>query len=72
MSSNWDRFNEAIDLPYFTLEEQARVDKVFKKYQERYDPIGAKARRSKTWAFPKLKREQYLDLQKKIRDAENA
>lgn len=70
MGSNWDRFDEVDDLPFFTLEERERIDRKYDEMQRRYDPVAAERRRNRTFVFGR--RHDEYDAGKKIRDAEVA
>lgn len=68
--SNWEKFDEADDVPFLTTEERKRLQRNFKRLQDRCDPIGAKLRDS--GYIPFTRREDDYDMGKKIRDAEDA
>lgn len=53
------------DMPMFSNEERARINKVYKEYRDKYDPAT-----SSSFAMRGLPREESMDLAKKIRDAE--
>lgn len=68
---NWDRFDEADKVPFFTQEERARITRIHNMMQDKYDPIAARLRTERR--LPNYsQRERGLDSFKKIWDAEDA
>lgn len=70
MPNNWDRFDDQDELPFFTLEERERIDRVYRELQRKYDPVMAEAHRTGRMAF--TSREEDADYKKRLRDAEMA
>ena len=70
MATNWDRFDLMDDLPYFTVEERKRIDKVYDELQAKHDPIATARRKTGFYKFGR--KTDLYDINKKVRDAEDA
>jgi len=70
MPSNWDRFDEADEMPYFTLEERARIEQVYNAMVDQYDPVEARRKKNREFVFGR--RSGSYDDGKKIQEAEDA
>ncbi|KKN36841.1 hypothetical protein LCGC14_0769630 [marine sediment metagenome] len=72
MLSNWELFDEADALPFFTVEERLRITRVHNEMQDLYDPIASYCRKNRRIPLAFRSQEEHYDDIKKIRDAEDA
>lgn len=72
MSINmWDLMTlNADEIPTFTAEEMERINRVHNELQEKYDPVAAHCRKTKT--FPFVRPRDYADYNDKLHHVERA